>query len=86
MSRRGQLPELLFVAPVGAGRVKIRHRHVAMRVLSKRDGVPLMLQLMRDDEVVDIQGGEEFVTAYLQERVLREGECSGGREGEGDQG
>lgn len=69
MSKKGQLPELLFVSPIGC-REKIRHKHIVLRVLSKRDGIPLLCQVMEDNETVNLQGGEEFITAYVQEQVL----------------
>lgn len=74
MSKKGLLPSLIFVAPIGKGAQKIRHKHVVFEVVEfAEDGWPKLLRLMRDDEVVDLEARTTppaFMTAYCQERSV----------------
>lgn len=73
MSKKGELPEILFVAPIGRGRDKIRHKHTVFEVIEKDDqGIPTLCRMMRDDEIVDLESRKyegrtpTFITAYIQ--------------------
>ena len=74
-SNKGNLPELIFIAPIGAPRHKIRHAHVLF-VVEEWDGngLPLRCRLANDEEVYNVEAftasGGEFMTAYIQERML----------------
>ena len=37
---------------------------------SKVDGVPKLLSLLRDDQTIDLAGGEEFLIAYVPAHML----------------
>ena len=48
------------------------HSTVVLQVIEKKaDGSPHTLKLLEDDDVVDLEGGEEFITAFIPEGVLR---------------
>lgn len=65
MAKKGEMPELIFIAPIGGGR-KTRYKHCVFQVLTQReDGLPLTCRLIQDDEVVNLVGGEYFITAYV---------------------
>lgn len=72
---RGNLPDVIFVSPIGNNKNKIRHRHVAFRVVEfTEDGRPLNLRLIDDDETVNVQNPDgtprAFMTGYVQEHSL----------------
>ena len=64
------LPDVVFVGPPQR---RVEHRHVVFRILQKNaDGQPTLCLMMADDrEVVNIEGGEEFMTAYVQAQMVK---------------
>ncbi len=63
---KGDMPELLFVKPIGGGRTKSKHQLTVFRVLDRHlNGTPKTCVLLGNDETVNIKGGEEFITAYV---------------------
>ena len=75
---KGELPNIIFVAPTGRGKDKIQHNHTVFEIVEfAEDGWPKTLRLMRDDETIDLQQRAEetgeapsFMTAYCQRRSL----------------
>jgi len=72
MAKKGELPDLIFVSPIGNGRRKMRMVHALFTVEEwYSDGTPKKLTLRRNDEVLDMQkasdSGTEFMTAYIPE-------------------
>lgn len=71
MAKKGELPDLIFVHPIGHGRNKIRHKHVVF-VVEEWDeyGRPRKLVLAHDEDVFDMEqiasSGREFMTGYIQ--------------------
>jgi hypothetical protein len=75
---KGQMPEMIFVAPVGDNRNKQRYRYVLFEVVEKHpDGTPSKTILLKDDAVIDLElvrpgmHHREFLTAYVPEVVLK---------------
>lgn len=59
---------------MGAGRLKIQgkwYRATVFKIVDKEAGVPKTLTLIREDEKVSIQGGEEFMTAFAPESMVQ---------------
>ncbi len=76
---KGELPNIIFVAPTGKGAQKIRHKHVVFEIVEfYDDATPKLLRLMRDDEVVDLRVESDsnvgphhcFMTGYCQARSV----------------
>lgn len=66
MAKKAKMPELIFVGAIGQGRNKMRFKHTVFRILDRHpDGTPKTCRLIGDTETVDIEGGEEFMTAYV---------------------
>lgn len=77
MAKRGELPDLIFVGPIGGGKVKARHTHVAF-VVEEWDelGRPMRLRLCKEDEEYQVEeftaADGEFITGYIQSQMLFE--------------
>lgn len=74
-SKKGQLPELLFVKPIGGGQHKAKHTHVVFLVEEwDAEGLPYKMRLLAMDEVVNVEdvanSGREFMTGYIQSQML----------------
>lgn len=62
------LPKILFVGR----RTKEKYKLTAFKILTKdAAGVPLTCRLVKDDETIDISGGEEFMTGYVPAHMLK---------------
>lgn len=58
-------PELLNVNGV-------MHKLTVFKIVEKNeDGTPWQLELMRDSDVAEIVGDEEFMTGYVRAHMLR---------------
>ena len=70
-TKKGTLPELLFVHPIGHVKHKIRHKHV-MFLIEEWDelGRPKKLTLLPNEDAVDVgdiaERGAEFMSGYIQ--------------------
>jgi len=68
---KGQMPDLIFVGPVGEGKQKLRYKQVVFQILQKNpNGTPLTCRLIQDKQTVHLEGGEEFMTAYIPQIML----------------
>jgi len=78
MSKKGLLPDLLFVKPIGGGQRKAQHTHVVFIVEEWDElGRPLRCRLCADaDESINVEdlaaAGGEFITGYVQSQMLEE--------------
>lgn len=63
---RGDMPEILFVKPIGGGRVKAKHQHTVFKVIDHHpSGAPKNCVLVENHETVNVDEGMEFITAYV---------------------
>jgi hypothetical protein len=63
------LPEVVFLGPPQR---RIGHRLVVFRILQKDEsGIPTLCMMMKDKDTVNIEGGEEFMTGYVQEVMFK---------------
>lgn len=47
------------------------HKAVVLHVLESENGRPTKCRVMLDDDKVKLQGGEQFLIAYVLERSLK---------------
>jgi hypothetical protein len=51
-----------------------KHQRVVFLIHTKNpDGSPALLKMMRDRDVIDLAGGEEFMTAFVPSVMLNPG-------------
>lgn len=63
-------PPVVFVGPA---KRRVKFKHTAFKVISKTSkGIPHTIQLIQDDEIIPIKGGEEFITGYIPAFLLKE--------------
>lgn len=74
-AKKGSMPELIFISPIGDGKKKLKHVHTVFEVLeADKDGVPTVCRMVKDDEIIDLAGKTEngvavvrrFMTGYIQ--------------------
>lgn len=75
MAKKGEMPDMIFVGPIGHGKQKMRFVHVVFSIEEwDENGVPRKLTLRGDKEVMDtakiVESGVEFMTAYIPEIML----------------
>lgn len=46
------------------------YKATVLLIHSKVEGVPKLLSLLRDDQTIDLAGGEEFLIAYVPAHML----------------
>jgi hypothetical protein len=61
------LPLVVFLGPPQA---RIEHRLVVFKILSRdENNIPRECVMLKDNETVNIQEGDEFMTAYVQRQM-----------------
>lgn len=68
MSKNREVPEVLFVG----ARSKVKHRRTVFQILSRKDGLPCECRMIQDHETIHLEGGEEFMTAYVPDVMFEE--------------